>query len=524
MARQQTDHLFKLIKSLTKAEKRNFKLYANRIGGDDNAKFLSLFNVIDKQQEYNEEEILHKVPEIKPIQLPNLKANLQKNLLVSLRLSTQGNDVDVSLRQQLDYAKILYNKALYRQSLIMLEKAKMQAKKTERELLYFEMIEFEKLIESQYITRSLENRADELSLESDVLNQRLTLAGALSNLALKLYGFYLKHGYVRSEEDQLAITDFFHGNMPAFSYDKLGFSEKMYLYQSHVWYYLIIQDFLMQYRYSLKWVELIKNTPETLSANNGLYVKGMNNMLEGLYFAGDFGRFEKGLLELEAFAEAHQAGFTKNVELLFWYHYFIHTINRHFMSGTFTEGTRHVPKIVAFIEQNEIYLDNHMVLIFYYKIACLYFGSDDYKNTIKYLNLVINYKDAELRSDLQCFARILNLMAHFEMQNYELIEYLVRTTYRFLSKMKDLHRAQKEILFFLRRLPSLPQDKLTDAFCNLLAELKQLRQDPYEKRPFLYLDIISWLESKISGVAVQEVIRQKQLTGSFEIKKRSNQT
>jgi hypothetical protein len=188
------------------------------------------------------------------------------------------------------------------------------------------------------------------------------------------------------------------------------------------------------------------------------------------------------------------------------------------MTGTFTEGTRHVPKIVAFIETNEIYLDNHMVLIFYYKIACLYFGSGDHKNTIKYLNLVINYRDAELRSDLQCFARILNLMAHFEMQNYELIEYLVRTTYRFLSKMKDLHRAQKEILFFLRRLPGVPDDKLTDAFYSLLAELKLLQKDPYEKRPFLYLDIISWLESKISGVPVQEVIRQKQLTGGFEIK------
>lgn len=519
MARQQTDHLFKLIKSLTKAEKRNFKLYANRIGDGNDIKFLTLFNIIDKQNDYNEEEILAKAPEIKASQLPNLKANLQKNLLVSLRLSSQSNDVDIMLRQQLDYAKILYNKALYRQSLIMLDKAKQQAQKNERELLYFEMVEFEKLIESQYITRSIDNRADELTQESDRLNGELTRSGALSNLAIKLYGFYLKHGYARTEEDRLKITDYFHENLPGFTHDKLGFMEKLYLYQSHVWYYQIIQDFLMQYRYSLKWVELIRQTPETLASHTELYVKGMNNMLEGLYFAGDYTRFENALKELATFKENPPVMLTKNVELLLHYYYFAHSINWHFMEGTFADGVVLVPEIVAFIEENEIYLDNHIMLIFYYKIACLYFGSDDHKNTVKFLNLVINYRDAELRSDLQSFARILNLITHFEMQNYDLIEYQVKTTYRFLSKMKDLHRTQKEMLFFLRRLADTPQDKLIEAFCRLLSELKMLRKDPYEKRAFLYLDIISWLESKITGIPVQDVIRQKRLNGEFDLQR-----
>src|SRR3989339_140782 len=522
MARQQTDHLFKLIKSMTKAEKRNFKLYANRIGDGENVKFVNLFDIIDKQKDYNEEEILKKAPEIKQTQLPNLKANLTKNLLVSLRLSSQLNDADIMLRQQIDYAKILYNKALYRQSLITLEKAKLQAKKYERQLLYFEMVEFEKLIESQYITRSIDNRADEITLESDNLNHSLTLVGALSNLAIKLYGFYLKHGYVRNEEDQIAITEFFHENMPVFNADKLGFLEKLYLYQSHVWYYQISQDFLMQYRYSLKWVELFRDNPDALVSQTDLYIKGLNNMLEGLYFAGDYARFEKGLLELRQFKELSEMPLTKNVELNLCYHYYTHFINWHYMEGTFSEGVKMVPEIVDFIEENDIYLDNHIILVFYYKIACLYFGSGDHKNTVKFLNLVINYKDAELRSDIQCFARILNLITHFEMQNFDLIEYLVKNTYRFLSKMKDLHRTQKELLFFLRRLPSISPERLDDAFLGLLAELKRLRQDPFEKRPFLYLDIISWLESKISGIPDQDVIRQKRVTGHFEVKKQGS--
>lgn len=516
MARQQTDLLFKLIKSLSKAEKRNFKLYSNRLGDGESLKYLTLFDLIDKQYDYNEEDILKKAPEIKPAQLSNLKANLTKNLLVSLRLSSQLSDVDIMLRQQIDYAKILYNKALYRQSLVMLNKAKKLAKKYERQLLYFEMIEFEKLIESQYITRSLENRAEQLSKESDLLNHTLTLSGALSNLSIKLYGFYLQHGYVRNEEDQIVITDFFHENLPAFSYNHLGFIEKLYLYKSHVWFYQITQDFLMQYRYSLKWVELFRQNPDALLSQTDLYIKGINNMLEGLYFAGDYARFEKGLLELKQFKEHTELPLTKNVELSLGYHFYTHSINWHFMEGTFSDGVKLVPEIEDFIDTNDMYLDNHNILIFYYKIACLYFGSGDYKNTVKYLNKVINYKDTELRSDIQCFARILNLIAHFEMKNFELIEYLVKSTYRFLSKMKDLHRTQREVLLFLRRLPSISEDKLNDAFNGLLEELKRLRQDPYEKRPFLYLDIISWLESKISDIPVQTIIRQKRLKGSLD--------
>lgn len=517
MARQQTDHLFKLVKSLTKAEKRNFKLYVNRLNGGEDVKFLTLFDIVDKQTVYSEEEILKKGKTIKASQLPNIKANLTRNLLISLRLMAQQSDIDIQLRQQLDWAKILYNKALYKQSLIMLDKAKVMAEKHNKELLYFEMLEFEKMIEAQYVTRSIENKAEILASESQQLNEKLSLSSALSNLTIKLYGFYLKNGYVRNEDDQTKITDFFHEEMPAFKFEKLGFLERVYLYQSHVWYYLIIQDFLMVYRYGLKWVELFNQHPDAKISYTDLYIKGIANMLDGLYFIGDYHRFEKALKDLKDFKDSGKATFHKNEELQLLQSYYVHVINWHFMEGTFSEGTLVMPEIAEFINNNKIYIDNHNILVFYYKIACMYFGSGDNRKTIKYLNMVINYRDEDLRTDIQCFARILNLMAHYEMQNFDLIEYLVKTTYRFLSKMADLHRAQKEIIMFLRKLPTTPQDKLVDAFKVLLHDLKQLRSDPYERRPFLYLDLISWLESKITGIPVQDVIRTKRLTGKFEI-------
>ncbi len=124
-------------------------------------------------------------------------------------------------------------------------------------------------------------------------------------------------------------------------------------------------------------------------------------------------------------------------------------INMHFLDGSFSEGLNLVPTIEEKLVEFEMQLDRHRTLIFYYKIACLYFGCGDYDNTIVYLNKIIHWK-ADLRSDLQCYARLLHLIAHYELGNDIILESQVRSVYRFMSKMKNLSVVENEIFSFLR--------------------------------------------------------------------------
>jgi len=64
-------------------------------------------------------------------------------------------------------------------------------------------------------------------------------------------------------------------------------------------------------------------------------------------------------------------------------------------------------------------------------------------------------------------------------------------------------------LKFLRKLPKILPDELKQAFIDLKKDLLPLRNNAYEKRAFLYFDIISWLESKIENRSNQEIIREK---------------
>jgi hypothetical protein len=103
------------------------------------------------------------------------------------------------------------------------------------------------------------------------------------------------------------------------------------------------------------------------------------------------------------------------------------------------------------------------------------------------------------------------LIAHYELGNAQLVEYQVKSVYRFLAKMEDTGLVQKEIFRFLRRIPRMREAEVRVEFIYLKEKLLKLESDPYERRPFLYLDIISWLESKIEDRPVQEIIRGKYL-------------
>ncbi|HWC53617.1 MAG TPA: hypothetical protein VG676_08550, partial [Chitinophagaceae bacterium] len=264
MSNRSADALFQLVKSLEKSEKRNFKLFVKRNSSSDNLKTIQLFDALDKMNEYDEKALLKKNKSIKKQQLSNIKASLYRKILSSLRLIRDEDNIDIRLHEQMDYARILYNKGLYMQSLKQLERMKEMAR-SHHQLTYMQQaLFFEKKIEALYITHSMQDRADHLSAESDAVNFELSLVNQLSNLSLQLYGWYIKHGHARNEKDLSDIHSFFEKHIPAGAFQAEGFYEKLYLYQSYCWYASIRQDFLQYYRYSQKWVDLFHDYPEVL--------------------------------------------------------------------------------------------------------------------------------------------------------------------------------------------------------------------------------------------------------------------
>lgn len=512
MPNRSSDTLFQLIKSLEKSEKRNFKLYITRNSASEDLKSIQLFDALDKMEEYDEAQLLSKNKNLRKAQLSNAKAHLYREILSSLRLIRNEENIDIQLHEQLDYARILYNKGLYLQSLKTLDRIKENAKAHNQVTFLLQVLFFEKTIEALHITRSMQDRADQLASEVDAVNEQLRLISRLSNLSLELYSWYIRNGVARNEKDEEAVKEFFEKQLPENINDCQGFYEKLYLYQSFTWYAFIRQDFLMYYRYTQKWVDLFEREPFMLAIETSHYIKGMHNLLSAHFDLLNDEKFRETLSTFETFSESDIVKNNINNRIQTFVYLYISKLNQHFIDGTFTEGITLVPYIEEKLKEYWMYLDRHRILVFYYKIACLYFGSGDFEKTVDYLNKIINWK-VDLRTDLQCYSRLLHLIAHYELGNFDLLEYLIKSVYRFMAKMGNLSLVEEEIFRFLRKSFNMSPGKLRPEFEKLVERLKEFEGNRFETRAFMYLDIISWMESKIRHVPVQDVIRKKYLEG-----------
>ncbi|MEO8712811.1 MAG: hypothetical protein ABI405_11840 [Parafilimonas sp.] len=508
MPNRNTDELFQLIQSLNKSEKRLFKLHVKRMSGTDDLKVLALFDALDSMTEYDEEKLLRRNASIQKQQLSNMKAYLYKQILSSLTHSSP--DIETQLSEQIINARLLYNKGLYMQALKILDKVKATAIANNQSTYRMQALIFEKKIESMHITRSFEGRAEALSKESDEVNRRVLLLNQLSGFALQLYSWYIQNGHARDEKDEQAIHDFFYEHLPKCSLHEMNFYERLYYYQAYCWYTFILQDLLDYYRYSKKWADLFEENDDMKHIESIQYVKGMHNLLQAHFVLLNYKGFEETLKKFEAFAHSEAGQKDSNTQVQTFIYLQIAQLNKHFMHGSFSKGLVLVPYIEQKIKEYKLHIDMHRVLIFYYKIACLYFGSGDNEKAVEYLNLIINRKP-DLRTDLHCYSRLLHLIAHYELGSYQLVEYLIKSVYRFMAKMKNLNVVEEEIFKFLRRSFSLNAAEILAEFKPLKEKLEAIKGKPLATRSFMYLDIINWLESKIENVPVQEIIHNKYL-------------
>ncbi len=508
MSKGSSDALFTLIKSLKQSEKRYFRLLAEQEGAD--LKYLKLFDALENQDILDEVLILKRNSTLKKEQLSNLKVHLYKKILQSLRQYNQKSVIDIQIREMIDYAQLLFNRSLYDQCVEVLKKAKRKAKKIDNLELQLEILKWEKHVLMHTIGTDNEGRVNGLIADVRDVNQRINNVNTFTNLSAKLNSIYTKIGYIRSQKDLDEINKLIKLSIPNVEEEGLSVNEKISLYSLYVWYYFFIQDFENGYRYALRWVKLYDHNKELRTSRIESYLNAINNLMIGQYKLYKYQKFVQTSRRLREIRHYPKNLMNENIRLKLLKYTYVHEFNRIFMLGDFKAGVSLLNKIKPWLEMFIEQLDNHSKIILYYKVACLYFGNDNHREAIQWLNRILNSEQGDLREDIHSFARILNLISHYELGNMDVIDYYIRSTYRFMLKKDDLYRYQKAILNFIRKLAGeFKQEDLVPEFEKLLKLLLPLQEKAFEKRAFIYFDIISWLECKIAGKRVQEVIAEK---------------
>lgn len=498
-----------LIKSLTKAEKRNFRIYAKRIQQNEDLMFLKLFDLMDKQKELNETTLLKQLGNIEKSKYSNLKRHLYSQIIASLRMIHKEKRANFKVREYIDYAYILYGKGLYLQALKIIQKAKVLAEKNHLIYMRLTLVEFEKFIENRHITRSGGNKALNLVKESEDIQSDANHLVLLSNLRIKMHAKYIQHGHVRKKEEAEKVRAFFHEQIDHLDLDSLGLMERIFYVQSRVWYNYILLDFESCIKYAKEWVDLFENNPTMIDRDVDLYLRGFHYVLTTANHIKDRETHKRYLEKFEHFRKKAYAKFNHNSQILSFLYVHSGRLDDIILNGKFDDAKDTIKRALNRINRYSYKLDDHKVMIFYFKFSWIYLGNENYSKALFYINKIVNNELNKLREDIQNYARIMQLICHYEIENFEILNYLINNASNFFKRKKGISDFLQYAINMFKELESSgPFDHKT-IFKKYLPMFQKLDTDPYERRALVYINIIDWLESKINNTSLQKVVQDK---------------
>ncbi len=499
--------LFKLIKSLTKSEKRFFKLSSSLQSGEKN--YLKIFDYIEKQSEYDEQE-LKKVFENETFikHLPSEKNHLYKLILKSLRSYYSEQSVNSTLKQEIKNVEILYNKALYRECEKFVGRAKQTAQKYEKFYYWFELINWEKkLLDSAYESGVFNIDLDMLIEEEEMVIAKLRNLAEYTIIYSKINLIFRSGGFTRNEAERKIVEGI--ANYHLIKGKNTALSTKA----ASICYYIkglcaaTNRNYEDSFQFFNRTREILDNNPHIKSDTGARYAMTLFHLLRCHIDNQEFDQASKLITDIRALQS--KKGF-KSVDVSV--RIFANSYNQELVllhaKGEFQKSVDLIPEIEKQQEAYKGKISKEMELLLTYNKAYSCFGIGDFKRALTYLNDVLNDNEQNLRQDIYSFARLFNLVIHYELGNYDFLEYVVKSTSRYLNKQERNYEIENACIKQIRKLSKTPVEvNRIEIFEKLNQDISRLLKDHNERVALEYFNIEAWVKSKIQKVSFEKVIQ-----------------
>lgn len=503
MSKSDSDYLFSLIKSLGKGEKRHFKVYsAKHVIGEENS-YVKLFDLMDAQRTYDEAAVRKKIF----ANFPSLKTRLYNAILWSLEEFHSSPAMVV--KSLMNHIEILFNKSLYPQCLKQILKAKQIAEKHELfefalEILRWEFRVMMKKSDYPAVQKVLEEEKKFLGF----LNNHKTYRDLAATLSYKYNQFGSERNPKKMKEMEKMVR---HPSLDNRS-NALSLRAKQNYHDSHSLYAIIRGDYKTIYRESKAMLDLYHANAHIIYMYASPYLGTLNSFLIAVQGLKKYEEMRKYLDNLNEVRKYLRTPSEKATAFFYMYHY----LNYFILTGQFSEADKIVRELELELNEHSKGLNQHKKTMLCLSIAQIYFGHEQYRKCLQWLNKIILLGEMKERKDIECFVRIFFLLVHFEMgSGKDFMTSLYKSTYRFLNEHRHLLKFETEIMEFFWEVISkdIPKKNLKEKYMNLKAEFESLAKDPYEKYALDYFDFISWTESKIENKTFGQVIREKNSSG-----------
>ena len=487
-----SNELFLLVKSLSKSEKRYFKLFASIQEGNKN--YLKLFGLLENMKSYDEDTVKKKFKnEIFIRQLTFTKNYLCNLIFKSLYSYYTKHSVESRLNNLIFRCNYYYRKALYNEFRTSILTGKKLSLEYERFGYYIQFSSFEKILLTEKHFHGIDE--EEILKQEELVIEKLGNLSVYDSYASMLNNIYHTEGRTRDTMlfeyiERIKQSPLFISEDYALSV--LAKERYLYLFQLIS---DIFGDLNESYKYCKKRLALMQSNPLPFTDRLFNYWRDvlMNLILYSIRLDNS-----KKQVEYLNLLESHSTDSLSDKIYLF--------AVQAYLSVQLVISKKNWKNIHGLMERIDIGLklykgkiESGIELLIYDAIARMYVQAGDFINAIEYINLILNSSLIYFRRDIEYNARLLNLIIHYELKNFDYLEYLIVSTYRYLYKRKKIFMLETFVISFIRRLPGVNSNKdLLENFEILRKELKSIYKKPHEKNIFLHFDYLHWVNSKIN--------------------------
>jgi hypothetical protein len=514
MSSKVSNALHELVKSLSKSEKRYFKLYSSRhtIGQENN--YIRLFDYIDQLEAYNEDQLFIDFKgEAFLNRFSITKKRLYDHILSALDAYHAGNSLEAQLFKQLHAFDILYEKALYNQCRRTLASAEKLAEKNMcKEILLLIQGKKKKLLETLGTDAVKENDIREISDKIRGIINGLNILDELWSSKSRLFMRLSEKGIARSEEERVAYHAVL-GNLLELEEQKMD-GEVRFLYNhTMAAYHFALGDFVTSFNWIERNIELIEK-----SAVKGLIPinRQISLMTNAIYLADKLGEHKRSLELLGKLKLlANISDLNEDLEIKLFSSISSIELSLNITKGDFDSAHQLVQEIGSGLERfdGKITVNRRAYLAF--KLAVVQIGTGDYSEALKWINCILNDSKLDKTEDIYGFTLLLDLLVHIELNHEELLPYSLKSVQRFFKTRNRMYSFETVLLKFISKLIRCSDRfEAEEVWGELYNELiKVTDESAFESVALDYFDFKAWAESKIKGKPFKAIIRENYQSG-----------
>lgn len=485
--------LHELIQSMSKAEKRYFKLYV-RIGKKNPPRYVQLFDAIKKQSEYDEQALKDKGF------TSDDKNLLTEKILDTLHIMQLHKSVDAELCMMLSYFNILHQKRQWNLLGKYIKRAKKTARDNERFTLLLDIIKWEQNLIFKTIKNDFYDTIDTLVKEKKAVTEQLDNELAYSNLCMQIDALLVTDKALSKPENETIFQRLI--NSPLLHQQAKPLSKKAtidYCYVKSIYHkYANEMDKVYHYYQLILEIfdknEFLFHIPEYTAFYVKIWFWEKTQTMK-LKKPSD-----KTVIQLLEGVPLDSLDVSYNIHLQSLT-YCVRTLNK-------TEGEQ----LIAQAEQQWEHYTKHIketrLSTFSYTIMIFYCMFEEWNKAQKWLDKVTAVNRMTDRKDVQVAARIWQLVICYELDSSELDKH-IQSAYKYFVRNEYYFEVEQHILQAFRELQkALDYREEKGIWENLIHAFDTTLKNEVNTRRGLN-NLKLWCESKIARTNMTALIEQQ---------------